>query len=87
MPCRTIPKSTYYPKHDRIMKKIRTMGKRFEKVLAIPCNVCYNRVYPKNKGCENWQLNISHLDYWNRDGAWNGNLLDVDTANTQPAKN
>lgn len=26
------------------------MGKRFEKVLAIPCDVWYNRVYPKDKG-------------------------------------
>ena len=44
-------------------------------MLAIPCDVWYNRLYPKDKGCENWQLNISHLDYWNLDGAWNGNKI------------
>lgn len=63
------------------------MGKRFEKVLAIPCDVWYNRVYPKDKGCENWQLNISHLDYWNLDGVWNGKQLEFIAAVIAPAKN
>ena len=75
MPYRIIPKQTYCSKRDGTMKKIGTMRKRFEKVLAIPCDVWYNRVYPKDKGCENWKLNISHLDYWNLDGAWNGNRI------------
>ena len=69
MSYRTIPKQTYCSKRDGTMKK------DLKKMLAIPCDVWYNRVYPKDKGCENWQLNISHLDYWNLDGAWNGNRI------------